>query len=75
MDPISQHLVPKSEHSAAPVAKLTYKAFPSVEKLVNVIISVDPNNSFAQRTKAAILFEKGDKEACAKVETRSFIDF
>ena len=47
--------------------KCLYKDFPAVEDLVNKITQSSPANTFAGRTKAAILLENGSSDAAAKV--------
>ena len=55
------------DNSTKSAPKCLYKNHPSVETLVNKVLEGDPTNSFACRTKAAVLLEQGQKEAASKV--------
>lgn len=47
--------------------RLKYADFPLLEKIAEVIFATDCKDSFAGRTLAAALWEKGESEAALKV--------
>lgn len=67
LDGLGSHLKGLETDKEAHQGKSSYGKFPQIEETINKLLELNPTNSFAGRTKAAILLEQGHKDGASKV--------